>query len=128
VVRFTVGQRKGIGIAAAQPLYVTAREPATNTFRVGPEAALYAAETRIAGFNWLSTAAPAPGQLFEAQIRYRHAPAPARLFLEGDGNGNGRLLFEAPQPAITPGQSVAFYRGDRLLGGARLARSTARTD
>jgi len=126
VARFTVGQRKGIGIAAAQPLYVTALEPVTNTVRVGPEAALYATEARFTGFNWLSMQPPVAGETIEAQIRYRHAPAPARLFLEGDGNG--RLLFEAPQRAITPGQSVAFYRGDRLLGGARLARSAARTD
>lgn len=124
VSRFTVGQRKGIGIAAAQPLYVTALEPATNTVRVGPEDALYASEARFTGFNWLSADAPAPGEAIEAQIRYRHAPASARLFLDDDDDspGAGRLTFDAPQRAITPGQSVAFYRGDRLLGGARLAR------
>ena len=124
VARFTVGQRKGIGVAAAQPLYVTALEPETNTVRVGPEAALYASEARFTGFNWLSAEAPGPGAPVEAQIRYRHAPAAARLFLEDPGAG--RLEFAAPQRAITPGQSVAFYRGDRLLGGARLARSVSR--
>ncbi len=129
VAHFTVGQRKGIGISAAQPLYVTALEPATNTVRVGPAAALYSSEARFTGLNWLSEDAPDRGGEVEAQIRYRHAPAPARLFLEPDGGGAagaGRVRFETPQRAITPGQSVAFYRGDRLLGGARLARSISR--
>jgi tRNA-specific 2-thiouridylase len=124
VARFTVGQRRGIGVAAAQPLYVTALEPETNTVRVGPEASLYSSAARFTGFNWLSAVAPAPGEPLAAQIRYRHAPAAARLFLEDAGAG--RLEFDAPQRAITPGQSVAFYRGDRLLGGARLARSLPR--
>ena len=125
VVRFTVGQRKGIGIAAAQPLYVTALEPATNTVRVGPESALYATEACFTGFNWLSAEPPTPGEPIEAQIRYRHAPAAARLYVGGETPGAGRLAFDAPQRAITPGQSVAFYRGDRLMGGARLARAAA---
>lgn len=124
VARFTIGQRRGIGVAAAHPLYVTALEPATNTVRVGPESALLASEARFTGFNWLSLDPPADGEPVEAQIRYRHAPAAARLFSGGSAPGEGRLVFAEPQRAITPGQSVAFYRGDRLLGGARLARTT----
>ncbi len=122
VAHFTVGQRKGIGIAAAQPLYVTALEPATNTVRVGPEAALYSSTARFTGLNWLSADAPGPAEPVEAQIRYRHAPAAARLFLGEGAPDVGRIEFGTPQRAITPGQSVAFYRGARLLGGARLAR------
>lgn len=120
VARFTVGQRRGLGVAAAEPLYVTALEPETNTVRVGGGAALLAGEARFTGFNWLSLDPPRDGEPVEAQIRYRHAPAAARLFVAGDGAG--RLEFDAPQRAVTPGQSVAFYRGERLLGGARLAR------
>jgi tRNA-specific 2-thiouridylase len=122
VAGFTIGQRRGIGVAAAHPLYVTALEPATNTVRVGPESALFSREARFTGFNWLSLDPPAEGEPVAAQIRYRHAPAAARLFADAAA-GEGRLEFAEPQRAITPGQSVAFYRGDRLLGGARLERS-----
>jgi len=128
VSRYTVGQRRGIGIAAERRLYVTALEPATNTVRVGPDEALYAREGCFTGFNWLSADAPDDGAVIEAQIRYRHPRAAARLFVAGGGNGPlgaGHIVFDAPQRAITPGQSVVFYRGDRLLGGARLARSVS---
>ena len=120
VERFTIGQRRGLGVAAAQPLYVTALEPATNTVRVGGEESLLATAAGFTGFNWLSVDPPREGEPVEAQIRYRHVPAPARLFV--DSAGQGRIEFESPQRAVTPGQSVAFYRGDRVLGGARLAR------
>lgn len=121
VAHFTIGQRRGLGVAAAEPLYVTALEPATSTVRVGSGAALRATEARFTGLNWLSLDPPGDGEPVEAQIRYRHAPARARLHAIGRP-GEGRLAFDEPQRAITPGQSVAFYRGDRLLGGARLAR------
>ena len=122
VERFTIGQRRGLGVAAAHPLYVTALEPETGTVRVGPEEALLTREARFTGFNWLSLDPPLEGEEVEAQIRYRHVPARARLHVDGASAGWGRLEFDVPQRAVTPGQSVAFYRGDRLLGGARLAR------
>jgi tRNA-specific 2-thiouridylase len=122
VARFTIGQRRGIGVAAERPLYVTALEPATATVVVGGEDALLAREAPFTGFNWLSLDPPLDGEPVAAQIRYRHAPAPGRLFVEPDG-ARGRVVFDAPQRAITPGQSIAFYRGERLLGGARLARA-----
>ncbi len=123
VAHFTIGQRRGLGVAAERPLYVIALEPATNTVRVGSGEALLSSVARFTGFNWLSLDPPLDGEPVEAQIRYRHTPAPARLFVEGDG---GRLEFDAPQRAITPGQSVAFYRGERLLGGGRLGRPLPR--
>ena len=85
--------------------------------RIGPESALFAREASFTGFNWLLPAAPAEGERIEAQIRYRHRPAAATLYPAA-----GRLEFDEPQRAITPGQSAVFYRGDRLIGGARLAR------
>ncbi|MEO6461989.1 MAG: tRNA 2-thiouridine(34) synthase MnmA [Candidatus Eisenbacteria bacterium] len=123
VAHYTIGQRRGLGVAAEQPLYVTALDPETNTVRVGTGDALLSSEARFTGFNWLSLDPPLDGEPVEAQIRYRHAPAAARLFVDGDG---GRLEFDAPQRAVTPGQSVAFYRGERLLGGGRLGRSLPR--
>ena len=123
LTKYTVGQRKGIGLAAPDPLYVIALEPEANTVRVGKESELLASAVSFVDFNWLSADAPTEGRAVEAQIRYRHRPAPATLHLaEG---GRGRLAFDAPQRAITPGQSVVFYDGDRLLGGARIARPRA---
>jgi len=121
LAHYTVGQRKGLGLAAAEPRYVIGLEPRTNTLRVGAESELFAREVAFTDFNWLSADAPRDGEGIEAQIRYRHRPAPAALHVaEG---GRGRLVFDAPQRAITPGQSAVFYRGDRLLGGARIARA-----
>jgi len=118
LARYTVGQRRGIGLAAAEPRYVTALDPAANTVRVGPESSLLAREASFRDFNWLLPSAPLPGgEPVEAQIRYRHKPAAATLYA-----AEGRLVFDEPQRAITPGQSAVFYRGDRLLGGARLSR------
>ena len=123
LARYTVGQRRGIGLAAAQPQYVTALDPSSNAVRVGPESALFARTAWFRDFNWLPAGAPSPdGERVEAQIRYRHKPAAATLFA-----AQGRLEFDEPQRAITPGQSAVFYRGDRLLGGARLSRSVPRS-
>ena len=124
LARYTVGQRKGLGLAAAEPLYVTALEPETNTVRVGGEGALLAREAAFTDCNWLAADPPTAGRSVSAQVRYRHRPAPARLF-PGDG-GRGTIVFDEPQRAITPGQSVVFYEGDRLLGGARIARPGTR--
>jgi tRNA-specific 2-thiouridylase len=116
IARYTVGQRRGLRLAAAEPQYVTALDASANTVRVGPESALFATEAAFTGRNWLLEDPPsAAGERVEAQIRYRHKPAPATLFED-------RLVFDEAQRAITPGQSAVFYRGDRLLGGARLTR------
>ncbi|MEP7028830.1 MAG: tRNA 2-thiouridine(34) synthase MnmA, partial [Candidatus Eisenbacteria bacterium] len=120
LAHYTVGQRKGLGIAAAEPQYVIGLEPASNSVRIGPESGLLAREVAFTDLNWLPEAAPVDGRAVEAQIRYRHRPAPARLLCEAAGRG--RLVFDEPQRAITPGQSVVFYDGDRLLGGARIRR------
>jgi tRNA-specific 2-thiouridylase len=124
LAHYTVGQRKGLGLAAAEPRYVIGLEPATNTLRVGREEDLFARDAEFVDFNWLSADAPTEGEAIEAQIRYRHRPASASLHLEE--GGRGRLVFAEPQRAITPGQSAVFYRGERLLGGARLAPARAR--
>jgi tRNA-specific 2-thiouridylase len=123
LVHYTVGQRKGLGLATPEPRYVIGLEPETNTVRVGGEGDLLSGTATFVDFNWLSGEAPTAGRPVEAQIRYRHQPAAARLHL--DAGGRGRLVFETPQRAITPGQSVVFYDGDRLLGGARIARPRA---
>jgi tRNA-specific 2-thiouridylase len=121
IIHYTVGQRRGLGIAAAAPLYVLAIDAATNTVTLGPRAALESAGLVTEPANWLLPAPPAPGTRADVQIRYHHAPAAATLHPRDDGRVEVR--FAAVQPAVTPGQTCAFYDGDRVLGGAAIAHA-----
>ncbi|HEY7472028.1 MAG TPA: tRNA 2-thiouridine(34) synthase MnmA [Gemmatimonadota bacterium] len=112
----TVGQRRGIGVTAERPLYVTA-VTAGNTVVVGGEEDLYADSLEAEDANWL-VAQPGEPISVLAQIRYRSPAAPARLV--PTSSRSMRLRFDEPQRAIAPGQSVVFYAGDRLLGGAAI--------
>jgi tRNA-specific 2-thiouridylase len=112
---FTVGQRRGVNVAAGRRLYVTRIEAATGTVVVEEEAALYRHEARIARVNYLSGEAP-PGAIEgAAKIRYLHAPAAATL--TPTGLGVARVRFRDPQRAMTPGQSLVLYDGDRVVAG-----------
>jgi tRNA-specific 2-thiouridylase len=135
LAHYTVGQRKGLGIRAAdpeaEPLYVIALEPETNALRVGPARALMETNAETGKVNWLSRELPRAGERFEVQIRYHSDPAPVRIYpvdgraLEGerfDPVGGVEIRFDFPQRAITPGQCAVFYSGDRLLGGGTLTR------
>ena len=114
VHRFTVGQRKGLGVSSAVPLYVTAIDAATATVTVGPRAALERNTLTAGGVNWIEEP-PRPGQPVTAQIRHHHPPAPARVWpLDGAAL---RLEFDTPQPAIAPGQAVVLYDDDIVVGG-----------
>ncbi len=112
---FTVGQRKGLGVAAGRPLYVLRLEPATGTVTVGGPEELLRNTAVVSRVNWVSVAPPAGSVRAEVKIRYRHQPAPALVAPLGDGRV--RVEFDAPQRAVTPGQAAVFYRGDVLLGG-----------
>lgn len=115
VHHFTVGQRKGLGVAAPAPLYVLRLEPATSTVIVGPRTALDQTTLTASGVNWIACDAPADWLSVSAQIRHRHAAAPGRVrALDG---GRAELVFDTPQSAITPGQAVVFYDGDVVVGG-----------
>ena len=114
VHRFTVGQRKGLGVSGPAPLYVTAIDAASGTITVGPRDALERTALTAGDVNWIA-GPPAPGRPVTAQIRHHHPPAPARVWpLDGAAL---RLEFDAPQPAIAPGQAVVIYAGDVVLGG-----------
>ena len=112
--RFTVGQRKGLGVAAGRKRFVLELLPATNEVVVGDAADLLAGGLVASGVNWLidEPAGPLP---CTAKIRYRHAAVPATVTATPDGGAEVR--FAEPQPAVTPGQAVAFYDGTRVLGG-----------
>jgi tRNA-specific 2-thiouridylase len=114
VESYTIGQRKGLGVAVGRPQYVTAINPDANSVTLGDDADLYSRRLRAASLNWLAPR-PAIGDRVFAQIRYRHRAASATItHIESDAI---ELEFDDPQRAITPGQSAVLYDGDRLLGG-----------
>jgi tRNA-specific 2-thiouridylase len=112
--RFTIGQRKGLGVAVGQKRFVLELLPETNTVVVGDESDLLASGLVASAVNWLIDV-PATPLACTAKIRYRHAGVPATVTATADGGAEVR--FDAPQPAVTPGQAVAFYSGTRVLGG-----------
>ena len=114
VHRFTIGQRKGLGLSAAEPLYVLAIKPDTAQVVVGPREALGRVHLTASGVNWVS-GEPAPTwRPLAPQIRHRHPPAPHVRAVE---SGRAEVEFATPQTAITPGQAVVFYEGDEVIGG-----------
>lgn len=115
--RYTVGQRKGLGIAWSEPLYVLEVNAARNRVVVGEQQYLNASGLLADQTVWFG---PPPEQIFEAQckIRYRHAPVPCRVQPQ-DGAGM-RVIFQDPQRAVTPGQTVVIYQGDEVLGAGRI--------
>lgn len=115
VHRFTVGQRRGLGLSSTEPLYVTSIDAAARRITVGPRAQLERRSLTAAGVNWIAVAPPADWLAVSAQIRYRHRPGEARVRALPDRRAE--VVFAAPQPAITPGQAVVFYDGDIVVGG-----------
>ncbi|MBN9118405.1 MAG: tRNA 2-thiouridine(34) synthase MnmA [Planctomycetes bacterium] len=119
--RFTIGQRKGLGVAAGRKRFVLELLPETNTVVVGDESDLLAPGLIATDVNWLIDA-PSEPLSCTAKIRYRHAGVPATVTAAPDGGAEVR--FDVPQPAVTPGQAVAFYEGTRVLGGGWIGRAT----
>lgn len=119
--RYTVGQRKGLGIAWSEPLYVLELQASRNRVVVGEERYLYAAGLCADGMQWLCKPADSSFNAL-CKIRYRQAPVACRVDA-GEADGSISLLFEQPQRAVTPGQTVVLYRGDEVLGAARIAEA-----
>ena len=115
VHRFTVGQRKGLGLSSPIPLYVVGIDASAATVTVGPRSALERTTLTASGVNWIAGDAPATGTRVTAQIRYRHREAAATLEpFDGD---RVQATFDEPQTAVAPGQAVVFYSGDEVVGG-----------
>ena len=118
---FTVGQRRGLGLNDPRRLYVVALHPESNRVIVGEEREQYGSHLRAVDANWVSIPEPLSPFTALARIRSTHPGAPARVtpFPEG----RFEVEFEAEQRAITPGQAVVLYDGDRVLGGGTIAAS-----
>lgn len=113
--RFTVGQRKGLGISAAAPLYVLGIDAVRNRVVVGERERLAHTTLVARDVNWISSERPTTPLRVMAQIRYRHQPAAATV--TPGASGEVTVIFDSPQMAMTPGQAVVFYDGDEVLGG-----------
>lgn len=118
---FTVGQRRGLGVALGERRFVTGVDPATGRVAVGPESALWKRAVAVEGMRWVSGHAPAGTRRVQAKLRY--GGEPARALAEPGPDGTLTLHFEAPQRAPTPGQAAVLYDGERVLGGGTIAQA-----
>ena len=115
IIHYTIGQRKGLGIAAASPYYVTAIRPETNEVVLGSNEDLFTCEVNVKDFNYIPGELPAGDIRCTAKIRYKHKAQPCTVSFLPDGKA--KIVFDEPQRAITKGQSAVLYSGDEVLGG-----------
>ena len=115
--RYTIGQRKGLGIAWSEPLFVVEIDAQRNAVIVGEVENVFASGLIAEEISWIN---PPPAEEFATacKIRYRHQPVPCRVRLLGEERCE--VIFDEIQKAVTPGQSVVFYQGDEVLGGGRI--------
>jgi tRNA-uridine 2-sulfurtransferase len=116
---YTVGQRKGLGLAAGRPVYVVALDRANNRLIVGEEGDLRGSTCVVHNVNWIPFAAPNAPVRASVRIRNRHEPAEAEITMLD--TTTARVSFREPQRAITPGQAAVFYSGEQVLGGGWIA-------
>ena len=121
IIHFTVGQRRGLGIAAPEPLYVLAVDAARREVVVGPQAALLRDRVFTGPLTWIGADAPRPGEerTVVARLRSSHPGAPALLTRAADGAAE--VTLDVPEAATAPGQACVLYEGERLLGGGWIA-------
>jgi tRNA-specific 2-thiouridylase len=120
ITSYTVGQRKGLGLAARKPLYVLAIDAAANTVTVGPREDTFSAGLVAGRLNWLLPEEPVFP--LEAEVKVRSRAAAVRGRIEEADAATVRVAFAEPQMAVTPGQTVAFYRGADVIGGGVIER------
>ena len=116
---YTVGQRKGLGLAVGYPVYVVALDRANNRLVVGEDADLRRSVCTVRNVNWIPFAQP--GGSVEAAVRIRNRHEPALAGVTPVGAASARVSFFQPQRAITPGQAAVFYAGEQVLGGGWIA-------
>jgi tRNA-specific 2-thiouridylase len=121
IAAYTVGQRRGLGIAGDESLYVTAIAVAENAVIVGNKESTYGTELIAGGLNWIAIESPKNPLRLKARIRYRHAEAEAIITPQ---DGNALVEFTSAQSAITPGQAIIFYDGDKVVGAGTIIKRT----
>ena len=118
--RYTIGQRRGLGIAHEKPLYVLQIERAKNQIIVGEKEELDSIEFTAKGVNWVAFDEPTEPVRASVKVRYRHEPAPATIHALAENRA--RIVFDEPQAAITPGQATVFYNGEECVGGGWIVK------
>lgn len=118
IIGYTIGQRRGLGIAAEQPLYVVKKDMERNEVVLGGADALFGTELIAHDFNWISMEAPKESIRVTARTRYHQKEIPARASVNADGSV--RVVFEQPVRAIAAGQAVVLYDGDIVVGGGTI--------
>ena len=120
IIHYTVGQRKGLGLALGKPMYVKSTDAEQNTVTLATNDQLFSTKVYAEHLNWISGNIPSEPVRVVARVRYHGKDQPATLhFLE---NGNILAEFSVPQRAVTPGQAIVFYDGDTMLGGAEIVK------
>ncbi len=115
IIRYTVGQRKGLGLSFDSPRYVISKNPEDNTVTLGREEELFFDTVYAKNVNIINSKLFSSGERCEAMIRYNQKLQPATVLLLE--NGNLKVVFETPQRAPSPGQSLVIYQGEKVLGG-----------
>ncbi len=123
VAMYTIGQRRGLGIASDRPLFVLDIWPEANTLVIGEEHALYREDAYVEGLNWMAIDRLEAPLRVGAKARYKAEEAGA--VIEPWGEDGVRVVFDAPQRALTPGQTIVFYDGDVIVGGGTLTTPPA---
>ena len=122
VIHYTVGQRKGLGVAAGEPLYVLRLDPETRRVVVGPRAALGTRRVDLGEINWLGNGRPLEGMALWVKLRSAQPPVRAQL---SRGDGGATVMLDEPAVGVAPGQACVFYQGTRVLGGGWIRRLPA---
>ncbi len=122
ITHYTIGQRKGLGIALGQPAYVTRIDPVRNQVTLGWEGSQYRSSLLTEDLNWIPFDQLEAPIRCQARIRYHASDAPCLVTPEDSGK-TVRVDFQEPQRSVTPGQSIVFYQGDLVLGGGIISQS-----
>lgn len=121
IIGYTIGQRKGLGLALPQPMYVCRKELDTNRVVLGLEEDLFSRSFQVRDVNWIACHAPESDMKLKVKVRYRQQEQPARVI--PTGSDTVRIEFTEPQRAITRGQAAVFYDGDVVVGGGTIGET-----